>query len=410
MLTMLSFWGNGPEYETRLQRLFRPPSATLKEVHDAVPKELLERNQLKSLSYLLRDIVLAAFLYSCASRITPWSDLLLGNQEILKICLKTCLWCTYWVLQSLVGAGIFCIGHDAGHGSLFASKTLNNLVGFLCHSYLILPYFSWRSTHHAHHKATGSMERDENYVPYSRSKFNLPHESKATAFDYAEVFEETPLYTLFRMLIMQAFGWWIYLSRNTMGCPSHPPGTSHFNPYSPLFKPEQRMSIILSNIGLGSMIFILYCAGCEFALWYYLPPFLLVNHWIVMFTYLHHSDPTIPHYRKGEWTFFRGAAATVDRPLLGWFGRFFFHNISHDHVAHHFFLRAPFYNGPQITSRIKAVLGEDYNYDSTPSFYALYRSFTQCLFVKEDGDIVFYKNRKGEAARVVDPEFLKKIS
>lgn len=53
-----------------------------------------------------------------------------------------------------------------------------------------------------------------------------------------------------------------------------------------------------------------------------------------MFTFLHHSDPTIPHYRKGEWSFIRGAAATVDRPLLGWMGRFFFHNISHDHVAH----------------------------------------------------------------------------
>jgi hypothetical protein len=53
-----------------------------------------------------------------------------------------------------------------------------------------------------------------------------------------------------------------------------------------------------------------------------------------MFTYLHHSDPTIPHYRKEEWSFLRGAAATVDRPLLGWMGRFFFHNISHDHVAH----------------------------------------------------------------------------
>lgn len=53
-----------------------------------------------------------------------------------------------------------------------------------------------------------------------------------------------------------------------------------------------------------------------------------------MFTFLHHSDPTIPHYRKNAWTFLRGAAATVDRPLLGWAGRFFFHNISHDHVAH----------------------------------------------------------------------------
>lgn len=47
----------------------------------------------------------------------------------------------------------------------------------------------------------------------------------------------------------------------------------------------------------------------------------------VMLTYLHHSDPTIPHYRKEEWSWVRGAAATVDRPLLGWAGRFFLHNV-----------------------------------------------------------------------------------
>ena len=46
-----------------------------------------------------------------------------------------------------------------------------------------------------------------------------------------------------------------------------------------------------------------------------------------MLTYLHHSDPTIPHYRAGAWSWVRGAAATVDRPLLGWAGRFFLHNV-----------------------------------------------------------------------------------
>jgi hypothetical protein len=82
---------------------------------------------------------------------------------------------------------------------------------------------------------------------------------------------------------------------------------------------------------------------------YYLVPYLFTNHWIgelyvvlfslndtkkslsplskVMFTYLHHSDPTIPHYRKAEWSFLRGASATVDRPLMGWMGRFFLHNV-----------------------------------------------------------------------------------
>jgi len=52
-----------------------------------------------------------------------------------------------------------------------------------------------------------------------------------------------------------------------------------------------------------------------------------------MLTYLHHSDPTIPHYRKKERTFLRGALATVDRPLLNWVGRYFLHNVSHDHVS-----------------------------------------------------------------------------
>jgi len=29
----------------------------------------------------------------------------------------------------------------------------------------------------------------------------------------------------------------------------------------------------------------------------------------------------------------KGAAATVDRPFLGWQGKFFLHHISHDHVV-----------------------------------------------------------------------------
>ncbi|KAG6833965.1 hypothetical protein H0H93_012911, partial [Arthromyces matolae] len=66
-------------------------------------------------------------------------------------------------------------------------------------------------------------------------------------------------------------------------------------------------------------------------------------------------------------------------------------------------------NGPQITKAIKTVLKEDYNYDSTPTWYALYRSFTECLFVEEEGDIIFYKNRHGLPARQVAQGTLKEI-
>jgi omega-6 fatty acid desaturase (delta-12 desaturase) len=75
-----------------------------------------------------------------------------------------------------------------------------------------------------------------------------------------------------------------------------------------------------------------------------------------MFTYLHHSDPTIPHYRKAEWDFLRGATATVDRPLLGWFGRFFFHNISHDHIAHRKFLSSCSFTDSWLTDDVERRL------------------------------------------------------
>lgn len=86
-------------------------------------------------------------------------------------------------------------------------------------------------------------------------------------------------------------------------------------------------------------------------------------------------------------------------------------------------------NGPEITKAIKSVLKDDYNYDSTvscfghqvklfiptvdhlfqPTFYALYRSFTQCLFIEEDDNIVFYKNKHGLAAREIQQSALKEI-
>ena len=90
----------------------------------------------------------------------------------------------------------------------------------------MVPYYAWRSSHHAHHKATMSLERDENFVPRTRKDYNLPLEAVARISDYHEIFEETPIYTLVRMFLMQALGWQYYLLTNAMGSPSYPPGTN----------------------------------------------------------------------------------------------------------------------------------------------------------------------------------------
>ncbi|EGN92175.1 hypothetical protein SERLA73DRAFT_191523 [Serpula lacrymans var. lacrymans S7.3] len=402
----MSIFKDAPEYAQRKLTPFEPPKVTLAEIHASIPKHLYKKSTLKAMYYVCRDVFFTALFYKLATYIDPLSRTIVdqyGFSSRSAQVVKWTLWSTYWWWQGVAFAGWWCLGHEAGHGTLSQYNWINHSVGYALHTFLLVPYYSWRSTHHAHHKATGWLEKDENFVPRTRTDYKLPPASKAHVSDYHDIFEETPIYTLFRMLAMQLMGWQFYLFTNAMGSPMYPDGTNHFSPDSPLFKPHERRGIIASNFGLSVMSAVLsyYISnvGISTFIKFYFVPYLFANHWIVMLTYLHHSDPTIPHYRTKEWSFLRGAAATVDRPLLGYLGRFFLHNVSHDHVAHHFFSMIPFYNQPQVTEHVKSVLRENYNYDSTNTFRALYRTFTECCFIEDDGDIVFYKNKDGETQR-----------
>ena len=71
-----------------------------------------------------------------------------------------------------------------------------------------------------------SVERDENFVPRTRSYYGLPPEYATRISDYHDVFEETPIYTVCRMLFIQLTGWQCYLFTNVMGNPMYPPGTN----------------------------------------------------------------------------------------------------------------------------------------------------------------------------------------
>ncbi len=139
-----------------------------------------------------------------------------------------------------------------------------------------------------------------------------------------------------------------------------------------------------------------------------------------MITYLHHTDPILPHYRKNKWNYPRGAAATVDRDFLGWHGRLFFHDVAHFHVIHHvrglqsffrhtfippmssqFFPKIPFCepssitvaliakiipdNGEEATRYLKVFVGEHYNFSDKPVFRTLWDNYNNCQFVDNDG-------------------------
>ncbi|KAJ7876784.1 hypothetical protein B0H13DRAFT_1893502 [Mycena leptocephala] len=238
-------------------------------------------------------------------------------------------------------AGCWCLGHEAGHGNISKYGVINDTVGYFLHTVMSLsfslpPHPIFRLEEFAPHAPLGSIERDENYVPRTRSELGV-----TTTEQLHEMFEETPFCLGSK-----------HTSLQPMGCPRDPPGTNHFSPSSVLFKKKEYNKIIASDVGLllFSSLLVQYSWKSGFAalLKHYIVPYLLCHHWIVMLTFLHHSDPTIPHYRAGQWTFLRGALATVDRPLLGWIGRMYFHNDIDLFGAD---------NQPALTEKLKTVLG-----------------------------------------------------
>jgi omega-6 fatty acid desaturase (delta-12 desaturase) len=141
------------------------------------------------------------------------------------------------------------MGHKCGHQSLSPPKVLNDTVGFIVHSSLLVPYFSWKISHGKHHKATGHMERDMVFVPRTRSE-----SAKRVGIaieNLSEVVEDAPLYSFFMIVARQLLGWPFYLLANRTGHNYHERhlegrgknetngwsgGVNHFSPSSPLYE------------------------------------------------------------------------------------------------------------------------------------------------------------------------------
>ncbi|KAJ7035913.1 fatty acid desaturase-domain-containing protein [Mycena alexandri] len=375
---------------------------TLKEIRSAVPAHCFQRNIFRGLLFLCGDLTMAVAFWVLATGIDPLFAKLRVDPALPPFglaALRWGAWCVYWWFQGLVFTGIWVIGHECGHGAFSPHKNINNFIGFVTHSFLWTPYFSWKISHHKHHISHASMERDEVYVPKTRSDLKIPPPETETTFDYEDVFGDTPLFTLFMLVRQQLMAFPAYLLFNSSGQKHYPKWTNHFTPNSILFTKAQRRAVIISNLGLLAMVVAVRKAvsvyGAIEVIKYYGVPWLAVTHWFIMITYLHHTDPVVPHFRGKAWNFQRGAAATVDRPFLGWQGNFFLHSVARYHVIHHFFPKMPFYHGREATDALKAFIGEYYTFSDKPVFQALWENYNRCQFVDDEGDILFYHDKKG---------------
>lgn len=372
------------------------------EIKACIPKECFDRSLVHSLYFVLRDTVMAAALVYATSQALDTSLPALDALEITKWIVG---WNFYAFWMGTILTGHWVLAHECGHGAFSNNQTINDIVGYIIHQAQLVPYFAWQYTHAKHHRRTNHLTDGESHVPGTAAEQGLGKNKEREAA-YAALHEALGdgAFAVFQLFTHLVLGWPLYLlGMASTGRLAHDGSPvedgefiDHFRPNSRMFKPKVRGKIFLSALGEIVVLGLLMKLSLDYGfltvgLWYW-GPYMWTNFWLVLYTWLQHSDPSVPQYGPEEWTWVRGALSTIDRPY-GIFD-FFHHKIGSTHVAHHLFHEMPFYKADVATAALKNYLEPKglYNYDPTPWYLAAWRIAKRCHYVESTEGIQYYKS------------------
>lgn len=380
-----------------------PKVPTKGQVKAIIPSRCFERSGLHSMLYVARDLSMAAgFVYIVNSIL---STQLPSNLLSLDTVAWFVGWNFYAFWMGTILTGPWVLAHECGHGAFSPSQTFNDIVGFVLHQALLVPYFAWQYSHAKHHRRTNHLTDGESHVPSTGKENGLGEHGSRESF-YALWHEAMGdgAFAAWQVYTHCFLGWPLYLMGLASTGRLAADGTfladgeiiDHFRPTSKMFPRKIQAKIFLSTV--TTMLTMLYIVKLSFdygpltvILWYG-GPYVWANFWLVTYTWLQHTDPSVPQYGADEWTFMRGAITTIDRNY-GIFC-FFHHKIGSTHVAHHLFHEMPFYRADEATAAIKAYLDPMglYNYDPTPWYKAMWRIAKTCHYVDDINGIQYYKS------------------
>ena len=364
-----------------LKRSSRYPSKT--ELLACLPADLQRFNPVKAWGSLALSLGLSVLAFGA------------GTQIPLSLWLIP-VWLIYALVTGTVAMGCWVLAHECGHNAFHPNRQVEGVVGFALHSALLVPYYSWARSHAVHHAHCNHLEGGETHVPPRHTSIS------GRATERLRQKMGTTLFGVFSLATHLILGWPLYLFVGATGGEDYGRPTSHFwngaafqQGIKPLFPRSFRGLMVRSNIGVLLMLTALVYAAiytsparviCVYGL-----PYLVVNAWLVIYTWLQHTDVTIPHYGSDEWTWEKGALQTVDRPY-GALINLLHHGIGSTHVCHHVNSRIPHYNAWRGTAYLRQHYPLLVRYDPTPIHQALWRVATQCGAVRQnptDGGFYF---------------------
>ena len=68
------------------------------------------------------------------------------------------LWVLCGAITGTVAMGCWVLAHECGHNAFHPNRRIEGVVGFVLHSVLLVPYYSWARSHAVHHAHCNHLE------------------------------------------------------------------------------------------------------------------------------------------------------------------------------------------------------------------------------------------------------------
>lgn len=331
----------------------------------ALPPEVFQKSDVIGLTYFLRDSVIYAGSFTLLVYGVPWYTVP-----------------ALWALMALAAFGLYQIGHDCGHKSVFTRRWLNALIGQIAFLPSLHPMAQWVYGHNGlHHKHTSCLKRDLAWHPRSPDRYaNMSFVERMLHRLYWSPMGAGPYY-LFKM--------WF------QGLMLYP---------APIRGARRDIALTVSA-AVGTIALVVFIQHSRGATWAatgtsvfvsLIVPFLLVNYLTGFTVYLHHIDPDLAWKKESDWTpEFGELEATTNYIIPAWFN-FFAHNIF-IHVPHHLHPGIPFY---RLTHAAEALASAGRTTFRRGLIGAYFRAASNCkLFDASTGRWVTYRDA-GAPARM----------
>jgi omega-6 fatty acid desaturase (delta-12 desaturase) len=106
-------------------------SFSLADIRKAIPVELFVKDELRFLVSVGYSVSFTLILMYLSKEFVPFTWILLP------------FWVIYALITGCIATGVWVLGHECGHGSFSNNQILNDTLGYILHTILLVPYFSW---------------------------------------------------------------------------------------------------------------------------------------------------------------------------------------------------------------------------------------------------------------------------